>query len=36
MSNCETCELIAIRDAGKAPLWDSILRTPYWDVAAQF
>lgn len=28
-----TCELVGRRDAGDAPLWDSILRTPYWDVA---
>ena len=32
MSNCYTCELTAKRDAGTAPLWDAIYRTPYWDV----
>jgi diadenosine tetraphosphate (Ap4A) HIT family hydrolase len=30
---CKSCELIARRDAGVAPLWDSIYRTQYWDVA---
>jgi diadenosine tetraphosphate (Ap4A) HIT family hydrolase len=30
--NCQTCELIAARDAGTAPLWDCIVRTEYWDV----
>jgi diadenosine tetraphosphate (Ap4A) HIT family hydrolase len=31
-TGCHTCELIAQRDAGKAPPWDAILRTEYWDV----
>ncbi len=31
-SSCKTCELIAARDAGIAPLWDSIYRTDHWDV----
>jgi diadenosine tetraphosphate (Ap4A) HIT family hydrolase len=30
---CKSCELIARRDAGAAPLWDSIYRTKYWDLA---
>lgn len=30
--DCYTCHLIAQRDAGKAPLWDAVLRTQYWDV----
>jgi len=30
--DCYTCELIARRDEGKAPLWDAILRTEYWDI----
>ena len=30
---CRTCELVARRDAGEAPAWDSILRTEAWDVA---
>lgn len=30
---CKTCELTARRDAGTAPLWDSIHRTRFWDVA---
>jgi len=29
---CLTCELGARRDAGDAPLWDAIVRTPSWDV----
>ena len=33
---CHTCQLIAARDAGDAPLWDSIHRTPFWDVAHAF
>ena len=33
---CHTCALVARRDAGDAPLWDSIHRTPYWDVAHAF
>jgi len=32
MTQCLTCELVARRNAGKAPLWDSIHRTEYWDV----
>jgi diadenosine tetraphosphate (Ap4A) HIT family hydrolase len=36
MKTCQTCELISRRDAGAAPLWDSILRTPYWDVAHSY
>lgn len=33
MKTCKTCELIANRDAGTAPLWDCIYRTLLWDVA---
>jgi diadenosine tetraphosphate (Ap4A) HIT family hydrolase len=29
---CKTCGLLARRDRGEAPLWDSIHRTPFWDV----
>ncbi len=36
MTACKTCELIARRDAGAAPLWDSIYRTAYWDVVHSF
>lgn len=32
MSDCITCDLVARRDVGKAPLWDCIERTPHWDV----
>lgn len=28
-----TCEMVERRSAGKAPLWDCICQTPYWDVA---
>jgi diadenosine tetraphosphate (Ap4A) HIT family hydrolase len=36
MTTCSTCERIAARDAGLAPLWDSIHRTPYWDVVHSY
>jgi diadenosine tetraphosphate (Ap4A) HIT family hydrolase len=36
MGTCKTCELIARRDAGIAPLWDCILRTPFWDMAHSY
>lgn len=29
---CMTCELIARRDRGEAPLWDAIYRTDHWDL----
>jgi len=32
MPDCKTCELVERRDAGNAPLWDNILRTPRWDL----
>lgn len=31
-NGCLTCQLLARRDAGEAPPWDSIVRTDYWDV----
>jgi len=33
---CLTCELVAKRDSGEAPLWDSIFRTQYWDVVHSY
>ena len=36
MSSCVTCELIARRDRGEAPVWDSIRRTPGWDIVHAF
>lgn len=36
MTACYTCERTRQRDAGTAPLWDSIYRTPYWDVAHSY
>jgi diadenosine tetraphosphate (Ap4A) HIT family hydrolase len=36
MKTCKTCELIARRDAGNAPLWDCIHRTQYWDVVHSY
>ena len=30
--NCQTCKLIAARDAGTAPMWDCIIRTEHWDI----
>ncbi len=29
---CQTCDWLSRRDRGEAPLWDSILRTGFWDV----
>ena len=34
--SCLTCDLIARRDAGDAPLWDSIHRTAHWDVVHSY
>lgn len=31
-----TCELVSRRDAGDAPAWDLISRTPSWDVVHAF
>ena len=36
MTGCRTCSRSALRDAGKAPPWDSIVRTPGWDVVHAF
>jgi diadenosine tetraphosphate (Ap4A) HIT family hydrolase len=36
MTTCKTCELIARRDAGNAPLWDCIYRTQFWDVVHSY
>ena len=36
MTFCKTCELIARRDAGTAPLWDCIHRTQFWDVVHSY
>jgi diadenosine tetraphosphate (Ap4A) HIT family hydrolase len=36
MKICKTCELIARRNAGVAPLWDCIHRTLYWDVVHSY
>lgn len=36
MNPCYTCELTARRDAGEAPLWDAIYRTPEWDVVHSY
>jgi diadenosine tetraphosphate (Ap4A) HIT family hydrolase len=33
---CITCELIAARDGGTAPLWDCIHRTQFWDVVHSY
>lgn len=32
MSECITCQLVARRDTGEAPLWDQIHRTEYFDI----
>ncbi len=36
MSRCATCDRIQTRDAGAAPLWDSILRTGLWDLVHSY
>ncbi|MGK2950423.1 MAG: HIT family protein [Acidimicrobiales bacterium] len=36
MPDCLTCQLVERRDAGEAPLWDAIVRTPHWDVVHAF
>lgn len=36
MNACKTCEMIAARDAGTAPLWDCIYRTQFWDVVHSY
>jgi diadenosine tetraphosphate (Ap4A) HIT family hydrolase len=36
MKRCKTCELVNRRDAGEAPLWDSIHRTPFWDLVHSY
>jgi diadenosine tetraphosphate (Ap4A) HIT family hydrolase len=36
MNPCTTCDLVAVRDSGVAPLWDSIYRTPSWDVVHSY
>lgn len=35
-NRCVICELVARRDAGLAPLWDNIHRTPFWDVVHNY
>jgi diadenosine tetraphosphate (Ap4A) HIT family hydrolase len=36
INTCKTCELLARRDAGLAPVWDNIHRTRHWDVVHSF
>ena len=33
---CLTCDLVRRRDAGGAPLWDSIHRTAHWDLVHSY
>ena len=33
---CLTCQLTAQRDQGRAPLWDSVYRTQFWDVVHSY
>jgi diadenosine tetraphosphate (Ap4A) HIT family hydrolase len=35
-NRCLTCELVARRDRGEAPLWDAIYRSQYWDVVHSY
>lgn len=34
--HCKTCELVNRRNAGEAPLWDSIHRTQFWDIVHSY
>ncbi|MEM9566104.1 MAG: HIT family protein, partial [Actinomycetota bacterium] len=36
MADCKTCALVRRRDDGSAPPWDSILRTPGWDLVHSY
>ncbi len=36
MNPCHTCQLLAQRDTGQAPLWDNIYRTQHWDVVHSY
>jgi diadenosine tetraphosphate (Ap4A) HIT family hydrolase len=36
MAICKTCQLLAARSAGTAPLWDDIYRTNHWDVVHSY
>ncbi len=36
MTDCKTCALVERRDEGTAPPWDSIMRTPGWDVVHSY
>jgi diadenosine tetraphosphate (Ap4A) HIT family hydrolase len=36
MNECRTCELVERRNAGDAPSWDCVARTPGWDVVHAF
>ena len=36
INQCLTCELIARRDTGDAPLWDNIHRTAHWDLVHSY
>lgn len=36
MKPCVTCDLLSVRDTGTVPLWDSIYRTPFWDVVHSY
>jgi diadenosine tetraphosphate (Ap4A) HIT family hydrolase len=36
IGDCLTCQLLARRDAGEAPLWDCIYRAKYWDVVHSY
>jgi diadenosine tetraphosphate (Ap4A) HIT family hydrolase len=36
MPDCYTCQLVAQRDTGKAPLWENIYRTQHGDVVHSY
>lgn len=35
-NSCLTCDLVARRDRGDAPLWDSIIRAAHWDLVHSY
>ena len=35
-NRCQTCEMVARRNAGEAPPWDAIYRSQFWDVVHSY
>jgi diadenosine tetraphosphate (Ap4A) HIT family hydrolase len=36
VNNCKSCQMLALRDSGEAPLWDNIYRAAHWDLAHNY